>query len=86
MARRAGIVLAETTPTATHVLPEGALMSTLIRFLPRTLWILTAGIGCGTVAAQVRPNIVVIVSDDQGFGDASCSWKTDLKTPVMDAI
>jgi arylsulfatase A-like enzyme len=33
-----------------------------------------------------RPNIVLIVSDDQGYGDATCYWKTDLKTPVMDAI
>ncbi len=38
-------------------------------------------------AAQAdRPNIVLVDSDDQGYGDASCYWKTDLKTPVMDAI
>jgi len=34
-----------------------------------------------------RPNILLIVSDDQGWGDASCNWeKTDVETPVMDEI
>ena len=33
-----------------------------------------------------RPNIVLIVADDMGYGDATCYWKTDLQTPVMDGI
>ncbi|HUV66222.1 MAG TPA: sulfatase-like hydrolase/transferase [Sedimentisphaerales bacterium] len=34
-----------------------------------------------------KPNILLIVSDDQGWGDASCNWKdTDVETPVMDQI
>ena len=34
-----------------------------------------------------RPNILLIVSDDQGWGDASCYWKdTDIETPVMDEV
>ncbi len=34
-----------------------------------------------------KPNILLIVSDDQGWGDASCYWKdTDVETPVMDEI
>ncbi len=34
-----------------------------------------------------KPNILLIVSDDQGWGDASCNWKgTDVETPVMDEI
>lgn len=38
-------------------------------------------------AASNRPNILLIVSDDQGWGDASCNWKdTDVETPVMDSI
>lgn len=28
----------------------------------------------------------MIVSDDQGYGDASSYWETDLQTPVMDAV
>ena len=34
-----------------------------------------------------RPNILLIVSDDQGWGDATCNWSsTDVETPVMDEI
>ncbi len=34
-----------------------------------------------------KPNILLIVSDDQGWGDATCNWKkTDIETPVMDEI
>jgi len=33
------------------------------------------------------PNIVLILTDDQGYGDASCYWPdTDLRTPVMDRV
>jgi arylsulfatase A-like enzyme len=49
------------------------------------LW--PAGASAATEAATAeRPNIVLVVSDDQGYGDASCYGATDLKTPVMDAI
>ncbi|MCI0689720.1 MAG: sulfatase-like hydrolase/transferase, partial [Sporichthyaceae bacterium] len=33
-----------------------------------------------------RPNIVVIVSDDQGYGDLSCMGATDFRTPRLDAL
>jgi arylsulfatase A-like enzyme len=33
-----------------------------------------------------RPNIVLIVTDDMGYGDCSSYWKTDLQTPFMDEI
>src|SRR5688572_2562572 len=36
--------------------------------------------------AAAKPNIVLIVSDDQGYGDSTAYWKTDLQTPVMDEI
>ncbi|MHC4994529.1 MAG: sulfatase-like hydrolase/transferase [Planctomycetota bacterium] len=55
---------------------------------------ITARLGCVvlaclfacTINASDKPNILLIVSDDQGYGDASCNWNTDLQTPVMDAI
>jgi len=38
-------------------------------------------------AARENPNIVLILTDDQGYGDASSYWpETDLKTPVMERI
>ena len=41
-----------------------------------------AGVSTPAGAALAdRPNIV---SYDQGYGDASCYWQTDLKTPVME--
>jgi arylsulfatase A-like enzyme len=33
-----------------------------------------------------RPNILLIISDDQGYGDSTSYWNTDLQTPVMDQI
>ncbi|MBW3600192.1 MAG: sulfatase-like hydrolase/transferase [Planctomycetes bacterium] len=36
--------------------------------------------------AEERPNIVLIISDDQGYGDASCYGSPDLQTPTMDAM
>jgi arylsulfatase A-like enzyme len=33
-----------------------------------------------------KPNILLIVTDDMGYGDSTAYWKTDLQTPVMDEI
>ena len=33
-----------------------------------------------------RPNIVLIVTDDMGYGDCSSYWNTDLQTPFIDEI
>lgn len=54
-----------------------------------TIVILACASLCGgacLIGAAERPNILLIVSDDQGYGDASCYWDTDLRTPVMDAV
>ena len=33
-----------------------------------------------------RPNVVIVVSDDQGYGDLSCMGATDFRTPRLDAL
>src|SRR5687767_3943104 len=58
---------------------------------PAPLMVLTIALGLTAahslpVAAAERPNVLLIVSDDQGFGDSSAFWKTDLKTPAIDSI
>lgn len=49
---------------------------------------LTAAVGQASAAdAQARrPNLLLIVSDDQGYGDAGSYWKTDVETPVIDGL
>ena len=36
--------------------------------------------------AQQKPNILLILADDLGYGDLSCQGATDLKTPNIDRI
>lgn len=33
-----------------------------------------------------QPNVVLIVSDDQGYGDLSCMGATDFRTPRLDEL
>src|SRR6478736_3132219 len=44
--------------------------------------------GPGGLHAQPsrRPNILIILTDDQGWGDLSISGNTNLKTPNIDSI
>ena len=38
------------------------------------------------VAQPERPNILLVINDDQGYGDASCYGSKDLQTPHFDAL
>lgn len=35
---------------------------------------------------RVRPNIIIIMTDDQGYGDLSCMGATDFRTPNLDKL
>jgi arylsulfatase A-like enzyme len=39
-----------------------------------------------SLAAAPRPNVLLVVNDDQGYGDASCYGAKDLQTPHFDAL
>jgi len=41
---------------------------------------------CGCAAADERPNIVLVMADDQGWGDMGYNGHPDLKTPHFDAM
>jgi arylsulfatase A-like enzyme len=38
------------------------------------------------IAVGAKPNVVVILADDQGWGDLSCHGNTNLKTPNIDSL
>jgi len=40
----------------------------------------------GRAAPPVRPNVLLIVADDLGYGDLSCYGARDLRTPNIDAL
>ncbi len=55
-------------------------------------------VGCGAVAMAVgtnvaraegaakRPNVVLIMTDDQGYGDLGCHGNKHIRTPNLDAL
>lgn len=63
------------------------------RLATMRMWLAAGLAACGGPLAAVesdtrpeRPNIVLVVNDDQGYGDASCYGATDLRTPHFDAL
>jgi len=40
----------------------------------------------GTAPAASRPNVIVLLTDDQGYGDLSCHGNPVLKTPNLDRL
>ena len=41
---------------------------------------------CASVSVAEKPNIVLILVDDLGYGDLSCFGAQDLKTPHIDEL
>ncbi|MSU48082.1 MAG: sulfatase [Opitutus sp.] len=60
-------------------------MKSLLRFAILLTSALTVDVAAAA-AQTVRPNVIVIVTDDQGAGDAGCYGARDLDTPAIDAL
>ena len=54
--------------------------------LALTFVLIVAGTGQTFAADNSPPNIVLIFTDDQGYGDVGCFGATDVKTPNMDRL
>jgi len=52
----------------------------------RTLLVGLLGIGLFCVQAAQRPNVLVILADDQGWGDVSIHGNKNFQTPHLDAL
>jgi arylsulfatase A-like enzyme len=52
----------------------------------KPLWFLFLLIASLASAAELRPNVVVILADDQGWGDLSLTGNENLRTPNIDAL
>ncbi len=46
----------------------------------------SAGMWSSSCAFWKKPNVVLVVTDDQGYGDLACHGNTDIDTPQMDRL
>lgn len=59
----------------------------IIRSVAQSLiWAVLLGWSAGVVVADEKPNIVVFLTDDQGYGDLGCYGSRSLKTPNIDRL
>ena len=51
----------------------------------KKLLILAFALAAFTVQAK-KPNVIIVITDDQGYGDLSCHGNPVLKTPHLDKL
>jgi hypothetical protein len=55
------------------------------KYLP-LLWLLTSALAIRAAESPPRPNIVLVMADDQGWGDTGYNGHPELRTPNLDAL
>ena len=54
--------------------------------MKKLLLLCTVLVAVATAQAAKRPNVVLVITDDQGYGDLSCHGNPVLKTPNLDKL
>ena len=54
--------------------------------MKKLFFLCTILIAAATAQAAKRPNVVLVITDDQGYGDLSCHGNPVLKTPHLDKL
>lgn len=50
------------------------------------LWIVVASLSVAAATAADRPNVIVVITDDQGYGDIGAHGNTAIRTPHLDQL
>ena len=61
------------------------LVKYFFKYLYITLFVLTIS-GCTNNGKEERPNVILVMTDDQGYGDFSKFGNPVLKTPNLDRL
>jgi arylsulfatase A-like enzyme len=77
----------QSSPFPNFPAPDYSAKSLLVRiFLGMLVYLAPCCSGCSAGQTGRRPNIIFILTDDQGYGDMSCHGNPVLKTPNIDRL